>query len=47
MAPDDEHPQVAQFEWLIDGFRRSVTRFGEVAYEDLPPVETYIPASKP
>jgi hypothetical protein len=45
MASDeDRFPHLARYEWLIDGFRRSVARLREVAYaDDLPPVESYIP----
>jgi hypothetical protein len=43
MAPDDPLPEVAPYEWLLDGFRLSLARFRDVAYEDVPPVETYVP----
>lgn len=34
---------VAQYEWLLEGYRRSLGRFRDIAYEEVPPVESFIP----
>jgi hypothetical protein len=39
----DDSSEVAQYEWLLEGYRRSLGRFRDVAYEDVPPGETFIP----
>jgi hypothetical protein len=38
-----DFPDVAPYEWLVDGFGRSAERFAHVAYPQATPMEAYLP----
>jgi hypothetical protein len=42
VADDSTTQEVAPYEWLLEGYRRSVGRFRDIAYEELPPSESFI-----